>query len=127
MDTQDAWVYSQSTGHLTKDGKLIGVGYSGAGHTKAEGRDNPDMENVSKEGPIPQGLWNIGAVYDHAHLGPVVMNLDPCEGTDTFGRSLFRIHGNNAANDASEGCIILDRGLREQIANSSCKLLKVIE
>lgn len=119
------WTYSQSTGRLTKDGTLIATGYSGSGHTLAEGRDNPDMERVPKHGPIPEGLWKIGSPYDHPHLGPVVMNLEAVD-ANTFGRSLFRIHGDNAAHDASEGCIIMDRHTRDLIAASPVRLIRVI-
>jgi hypothetical protein len=53
------------------------------------------------------------------------MNLDPLPGTDMFGRSLFRIHGDNSAHNASHGCIILSRKLRDQIAASQDRLLDV--
>jgi hypothetical protein len=46
------------------------------------------------------------------------MHLDPLPGTSTFGRSLFRIHGNNAVNDASHGCVILGPFIRRAIADS---------
>ncbi len=55
------------------------------------------------------------------------MRLTPAPGTDTFGRSAFLIHGDNAKKDksASEGCIILGPALRQQIAESKIKRLVV--
>ncbi len=115
------WSYSQTSRVLMHDAIVKGHGYSGFG----PGRDNPAMEGVPGVGPIPRGHYTIGPVYKHEHLGPIVMNLDPMPGTNTFGRSLFRIHGNNATNDASHGCIILGPDLRKAIADSKDTTLVV--
>lgn len=109
------WTYSQSTGELLNDGAFAGTGYSGTG----DGRNNPDMQNVQNVGPIPQGEYDIGLEYDDDHLGPCVMALTPSEDTNTFGRSLFRIHGDNARHDASHGCIILGPSIRWAIADTA--------
>ncbi len=117
------WSYAQSTGELLHDDVFEGTGYSGTG----EGRNNPSMQDVHGIGPIPVGTYIIGAAYDDVGgLGPCVMHLDPAEGTNTFGRSLFRIHGDNARHDASHGCIILGPQIRKMIAVSSDKRLTVI-
>jgi hypothetical protein len=118
------WTYSQSTGRLRHNGVLVGRGYSGHGLTAAGGRDNPAMQNVPNQGPIPQGQWRIGPAHRDPHKGPVVMRLTPV-GHSTFGRSGFLIHGNNTANNASEGCIILGPALRRQIAHSGDNVLTV--
>ncbi len=123
------WLYSQSTGQLSyRDNQTsfvtpIGTGYSGQG----EGLNNPAMQNVPYIGPIPQGAYTIGNPYKHTKLGPVTMNLDPVAGTDTFGRNAFRIHGDNSRGNqsASEGCIILNRGIRDQISRSGDTTLRV--
>lgn len=115
------WTYSQSTGDLMLDGDFQTRGYSGTGH----GRNNPDMQDVQGVGPIPQGTYQIGQAYDHPHLGLCVMNLEPRSGTNTFGRSLFRIHGNNAENDASHGCIVIEPATRRLIAASADTQLRV--
>ncbi len=99
----------------------MGQGYSGTGG----GRDNPDMETRGFEGPIPRGTYDIGASRRHSSLGPEVMNLDPV-GHMAHGRTDFRIHGNNAANDASEGCIVLPPNVRRLIAGSADKRLEVV-
>ena len=117
------WQYKQSDGTLTCDGEFEGTGYSGTG----VGRNNPSMQDVANVGPIPQGAYNIGAAYDDlGKLGPCVMALDPSEDTETFGRSLFRIHGDNANHDASHGCIILGPAIRRKIASSADRKLVVI-
>lgn len=108
------WEYHQGTGTLLRDGKFEGTGYSGTGI----GRNNPAQEAMQAIGPIPKGKYKIGMPYSHPHLGPRTMNLDPEPGTDTHGRSLFRIHGDNARNDASHGCVILGPTLRELVARS---------
>ncbi len=109
-----SWAYCISTHHISWNGSFVGLAYSGHG----EGRNNVAMADVPNIGPTPPGAYTIGPPYDDAHLGPCVMHLDPQEGTETFGRSLFRIHGNNAQNDASHGCIIADRAMRVQISKS---------
>jgi hypothetical protein len=116
------WTYKQSTGDLNSDHDYEGRGYSGTG----EGRNNPAMQNVPDVGPIPVGTWNIGPAYDDDHLGPCVMHLDPAEGTETFGRSLFRIHGDNPQHDASHGCVILGPLIRRIISSSDDKTLVVV-
>ncbi len=116
------WTYNSKTGALwTPTGAIAGYGYSGTGM----GRDNPDMQDRPMIGPTPRGRYTIGPSYKHSKLGPVVMNLDPI-GHDALGRSLFRIHGDNARHDASNGCIILSRALREMIAKSEVKELVVV-
>ena len=119
------WRYDQSTGDLTHDGAFVGTGYSGAGRTLAEGRNNPAMEAEKKKGPIPAGDWTIGAARKSDHTGPVSMDLTPV-GHDAHGRTEFMIHGNNTADNASEGCIIMARGIRDEIAASADRDLEVV-
>lgn len=115
------WTYAIASGALAQGGEMRGRGYSGRG----EGRNNIAKVKVRMVGPIPPGRYRIGPAYVHARLGPVTMNLDPLPGTEMFGRSLFRIHGDNATHDASNGCIILSRVLRDEIAASPDRLLDV--
>lgn len=117
------WQYRISTGTLKHDGAFAGTGYSGLAGVW---RNNPAMQAEQAKGPIPVGSYKIGAAYQHPHLGPCVMNLDPLPGTDTHGRSLFRIHGDNARHDASHGCVILGPAIRHQISESGDHTLEVI-
>lgn len=118
------WTYSQSTGQLHRDGAVVGTGYSGAGTTTAEGRNNPAMQGQADTGPIPRGEYSIGASHYSTNTGPATLNLTPV-GHNALGRTAFRIHGNNAANNASHGCIILPPAIRQQIANSGDTVLNV--
>lgn len=115
------WTYAVASGALARDGAALGAGYSGFG----AGRNNLEKVKVPMVGPIPPGRYRIGKPYAHARLGPVTMNLDPLPGTEMFGRCLFRIHGDNATHDASHGCIVLARPLREAIASSGDRILDV--
>jgi hypothetical protein len=116
--------YNSLTGEFKHDGLHLGYGYSGNGVSK----NTPSDESVPMHGPIPRGVWTIGDPYNDPHLGPVVMHLDPKSGTNTFGRSLFRIHGDSIEHpgDASDGCVILPLTLRKLIAMSSERLLTVL-
>ena len=118
------WGYSQETGHLTHDGAFVAKGYSGKGMTGMTGRNNPIVQGLPLTGPIPVGSYRIGPAYQHLHLGAVTMNLTPID-HNALGRTVFRIHGNNKKDDASEGCIILDLHTRQQISASNDRLLVV--
>ncbi|MFI4973823.1 MAG: tlde1 domain-containing protein [Caulobacterales bacterium] len=108
------FTYQQTTGRFTQNGNLIGIGYSGNG----AGLNNPAEEQTHGVGPIPAGPWTIGVAHTDGHLGPIVMNLDPVPPFDAFGRTLFRIHGDNDLmnHSASDGCIVLGPAYRTQIA-----------
>ena len=116
------WIYAQKTGELSHDGAYEGTGYSG----RDKGRDNPGAQTIRDLGPVPEGLYSIGAAFDHPRLGPCVMPLYPEPGTNTFGRTAFYIHGDNARHDASHGCIILGPAIRERIASDPDHKLTVI-
>lgn len=116
-------MFSTESGRFwARDGSRLCLGYSGC----SEGRNNPNLESRHDLGPIPRGYYHIGPAYHHPVLGPLTMNLTPDVLTDTFGRSLFRIHGNNAENDASHGCIILNKQTRLLVSQSSDRELNVI-
>src|SRR5215207_4533406 len=121
-----AWLYEQDPGDLFHDDEIVGTGYSRAGKTRSQGRNNSHLQHVKKIGPIPQGKWIIGKARKSPKVGPVAMDLKPVPGTNTFKRSAFMIHGDNKASNASEGCIILARPLRELIANSGDHDLVVV-
>lgn len=118
------WRYSQRTGELTRNGQEAGVGYSGRGN----GRNNPLMENAQNIGPIPRGRYRIGTAYIHRTKGPVTMSLTPL-GHTAHGRTHFLIHGDSVAHpgNASEGCIVLSRPVREAIANSGDREIEVVQ
>lgn len=120
------WTYEQKSGRLLHDGVVICTGYSGAG----EGKNNPDLQNVRKVGPIPRGTYTIGPAYTapYEHKLPPVMHLIPDPETEMFGRDGFLIHGDSvsAPGTASEGCIIMPHSVRVAVSVSSDKKLEVI-
>jgi len=75
------------------------------------------MPNV---GPIPRGNWAIGDPVQIPNHAPPVFPLSPV-GHDAHGRTGFLIHGNNVANDASRGCIIMDYPYRRLVEASLSK------
>jgi len=117
------WTFRITNGAILGNGLKVGTGYSGHG----DGRGNPKLAATPMVGPIPPGKYRIGPAYDDPHLGPCVMHLDPLPGTNVFGRSLFRIHGNNAQNDASHGCVIAPPAVRSAINKSLDRVLEVTE
>ena len=120
------WTYVQQTGHLYgPNNKLVAIGYSGHG----SGMNNPAAQDQHAIGPIPCGLYDIGDPLDPPdHLGPLAMPLGPAAGNEMFGRSSFFIHGDNASlnHSASDGCVILAHGFRQQIADSDDGELRVV-
>jgi Protein of unknown function (DUF2778) len=117
------WQYRQSNGDLSRDGRSIGAGYSGHG----AGKNNPTMEGVRNVGPIPSGMYRISGQFHHPSKGAVTMGLAPI-GHTAFGRSAFLIHGDSIKHpgEASEGCIILGRALRQAVADSGDRELEVV-
>lgn len=129
------WIWDQSAGTLYREridsatGRekryFVAKGYSGRDWAK----NNPKAENVRSMGPIPMGLWQIGAPYNSKNVGPYALTLEPVDVVNLHGRSAFRIHGDSVKNPgtASRGCIILPRGIRELIWSSKDHKLRVIE
>jgi len=119
------WKYSQNLGILWHNDVVItNIGYSGHG----AGKNNSTMQTIANVGPIPQGTWSIGAPHWNPHTKAYTMNLTPAPGTNTFGRTLFRIHGDsqNHPGQASDGCIVLPIVFRQRIWNSGDHELQVI-
>jgi hypothetical protein len=120
------WTWDQSAGALMRAGKIIASGYSGNG----KGLNSPAMQGAVGVGPIPAGRWKMTELrLTGATTGPYTIVLEPEPGTDTKGRSAFRIHGDNRLMDhsASHGCIILPPAIRHQIWESGDHELLVIE
>ena len=120
------WTYSQTSGAFrggVGTTVIVSRGYSGAG----EGKNNPMLQAKPNVGPIPQGRWTITAIFDSAAHGPRCLRLAANPGTVTFGRDGFLIHGDSMARpgEASQGCIILPRSVREYVWQSGDRHLEV--
>src|SRR5579871_6040950 len=119
------YTYHQSSGELARDGSFRLVGYAGHG----PGLNNPAMQDQHDVGPLPQGRYTMSALIDSPHTGLATIILDPNPANRMFGRSGFRIHGDNAAanHTASDGCIIAGHAPdRTAIWNSQDRNLQVI-
>lgn len=118
------WTYTQKTGWLSKSGKNLYQGYSGAG----EGKNNPAMEDVHNVGPIPVGKYTIGSPHDTPTHGPYVLTLTPDPKNIMFGRAGFLCHGDSKdkPGTASQGCMIMPRPARELLYQSGDHELEVV-
>ena len=117
-----SFIYKQSTGDTWHLGAWLGISYSGRG----EGKNNPDQQAVHDVGPIPQGEYGIGDPHDSPTLGRHVMVLIAKPSTETFGRHGFFWHGDNKTHDASHGCIVSSRLIRDYVSASGDRDLMVI-
>ena len=118
------WLYNEKTGQRTRNDIVVGAGYSGRGR----GRNNPLFEAASNIGTVPRRQYRIGSQRSHPEKGALTMSLIPI-GHAANGRTSFPIHGDRINNpgDASEGCIILDRHVRQTIATSGDADLVVVQ
>lgn len=120
------WSYTQRSGRLRDaSGKVIAVGYSGAGEFK----NDPAAQNVPDSGPCPCGVYDVGAPVDTKTHGPYVLWLTPDPANEMWGRSAFGVHGDSIVEPgtASEGCIIVPRFARERLSESGERLEVVAE
>jgi len=122
------WLYEIISGKMydmALDGAyLAGTAWSGYDVH----RNNPASCIVHHLGPIPPGVYQIEPARDSTELGPLVLDLTHVVG-DNFGRSLFRIHGDNRTPqlwDASHGCIIAEHALRVTLSESTDRTLLVV-
>ena len=124
------WTYVQKTGELLHDGKHEATGYSGFDNpeTGQQSKNNPELENVHEIGPIPIKMYSIGTPKNTLTHGPFVLPLSPDPGNEMFGHTAFLIHRDSVVEPgtASRGCIIMGRAVREEVAASGDKSLRVI-
>lgn len=112
-------------GEVFHNSVKVADAYSGYGVAKNDQsqQDKPGL------GPIPAGAYLIGTEHEDVFKhGPVALHLVPQTGTQTFGRSGFLIHGDSKDHPgaSSHGCIIVDRKVRETMADGHDKLLLVL-
>lgn len=117
------WIFKISTGELflSSSPSTVATGlYSG----KGEGKNNPDLESVHNVGPIPEGWYTIGTPFSSSTHGPFCLPLIPDVTNEMYGRTGFLCHGDSREHpgEASEGCIIAPREIRETISQGSPRL-----
>jgi len=120
-----AFIYEIQTGKLLDPtGALIAIGYSG----KGEHKNQPGATSLHNEGPIPAGTYRIGPPTDTVTHGPFVLPLTPDPDNLMWGRAGFLMHGDSVTEPgtASEGCIIMPRMIREQVAADLDHTLQVV-
>jgi hypothetical protein len=113
-----SWTWKITSGELLNQNDIpVGHGYAGHG----EGLNNPAMIGTPDVGPLPIGTYTIGPHQDNPHVGLFAMRLTPDPANEMFGRAGFFIHGDNVEmnHTASDGCIILPRAVRQDVANSA--------
>lgn len=121
-----SWIFQQSTGRLSRNGKLVATGYAG----KDSGKNNPAMQFTPDTGPLPRGRYTItGHPFHHPHTGNYSMRLQPASTNVMFGRAGFLIHGDSAAHpgSASNGCIVMPLNIRQAIWASGDRQVEVIQ
>jgi hypothetical protein len=123
QNKNNEFVYAQKTGKFSLAGKELATGYSG----KGDGKNNPDQEGVRNVGPIPAGNYRLSKPREYKGMKNC-FDVTP-EGHNALGRTEFLIHGDSKKNPgtASEGCIILEPGIRQQIAESGITRLRVVK
>lgn len=117
--------FNRAKGTLTFSSGLVLAGiWSGHG----DAANDPSREREKGIGPLPAGDYEIGAPRDGGHLGPFVMDLKQISG-DSYGRDLFRIHGDTVDDEnheASDGCIIAPRSVRTRIDREVERIIRVV-
>lgn len=121
-----SWVYDVRKRSFTWNGKYqFSARYAGA-----EGyKDNPDFECLKDKGPLPRGKYTIaGQPFKHPNVGPYTLRLRPYATNNMCERDGFLIHGDSIRRpgNASNGCVILDRGFRKIIYESGDRELVVL-
>jgi hypothetical protein len=83
--------------------------------------NDPLAQELPDRGPIPVGAYTMRPEV-RPELGPDVVALIPNEGTDTFGRDDFFMHGDDRQHPgqrmASKGCIVVGPTIRTEVATS---------
>jgi hypothetical protein len=124
------WTFEQSTGQmLDPAGAVVATGYAGGNCGKnPEGKNNPQMQFMRCVGPLPQGVYTMGTPVAQSHLGPFAIPLTPAPDNVMQGRGSFFIHGDTTpSGNASEGCIIMPRAIRQAMWDSGDHVVTVVK
>jgi hypothetical protein len=121
------YVYKQSTGQLTQNKQLLGMGYSG----KGQARNNFAMQGQRNLGPIPVGSYAITGKKNDEKGEPIVELLPqaPNNAQGRFPFETFRISAEtNPPGNAPAGDIVMPRDARQRIETGfPFPVLKVVQ
>lgn len=125
------WKFAISAGKIfDPDGAFVSSAYSGGNKGQdPEGVDNTADESRKNIGPLPEGNYTLGTPVDHSQLGPFAIPLIPDSTNEMYGRGSFFVHGdlvNGPVHSASEGCIIVQRSVRDSLWTSSDHQIQVV-
>lgn len=118
------WDYFIKEHELEHDGKFVSADcYSG--HPPHV--NDPSAIAMVGIGPLPPGDYTMLAGYDHPHLGPVSIPLQPAASNVMHNRGSFFIHPDSVAHPGygSEGCITANHQTRVTVNTSTDRALTV--
>ncbi|MFP2517064.1 tlde1 domain-containing protein [Buttiauxella agrestis] len=117
------WVYSVSSGTLSRNEERISGGYAGLGAHK----NDSSFECSKDSGPLPRGRYRIGQPFFHPRTKGYTMRLIPDSSNIMCDRDGFMIHGDSIRHpgQASNGCIIFPLKVRKHIWESNDHELEV--
>jgi len=120
--------YVQSSGQMIDEDEkgnrtVLGTGYAGA----PEALNDPEKQDKKHQGPLPRGKYAIGPQQDNGDLRQS-LRLTPDPANEMYNRSGFLIHGphDDDKRDSSTGCPVFSKDIRDKIANSGRKVLRVV-
>ena len=91
------------------------------------GKNNPDYIKVKSVGPLCPGVYTFGTPVAQSHLGPFAIPLTPDPSNEMYGRGDFFCHGDTTPpGNASEGCVIMPRWVRDQMWASKIHTIEVV-
>jgi hypothetical protein len=121
------WVYEIINGRISEDNVTLTIAYSG--HPPHV--NDPAAVDIPNVGPLPRGGYTISGLEQSPNTGPDTLILIPDPDNEMFGRSLFRIHGDDihepGQHCASDGCIVADHDARMIMWHSDDKRLEVVD
>jgi len=123
------WTFENGTGRMLDPmGNLVATGYAGGDEGRhPEGVNNPDMQYVKSIGPLPVGLYYLGTPVPQSRLGKFAIPLTPDKNNIMKDRGGFFVHGDTTpSGNASEGCIIMPRAVRNAMWASSDHTVQVV-
>jgi hypothetical protein len=119
-------LFQQSTGIWTASDGKVTQGYAGLG----AGKNNPAMQDRKGIGPLPRGKYTGTELRDpDPVVGAYAIALTPDPSNNMYGRNSFFLHGDSVEHpgEASHGCIVMPREVREAFWKGDDHVIVVYE